>query len=125
MATVQCFEYVNPGGSGFKLAPDQQFYFTIGSNAAFANGAITVTAHPTSGDVPSGLYMEVIQTATRFMPTIGGPTYYLDVSCGTTRTPASPRTPPSTSSPRTRASSRPDRARKGDHWFSGPQDYRG
>ena len=79
MATVQCFEYVNPGGAGFKLAPDQQFYFTIGSNAAFANGAITVTAHPTSGDVPSGLYMEVIQTATRFMPTIGGPTYYLDV----------------------------------------------
>jgi hypothetical protein len=79
MATVQCFESVNPGGNGFKLAPDQQFYFTIGSNAAFANGAITVTAHPTSGDVPSGLYMEVIQTATRFMPTIGGPTYYLDV----------------------------------------------
>jgi hypothetical protein len=29
--------------------------------------------------VPSGLYMEVIQTATRFVPTIGGPTYYLDV----------------------------------------------
>ena len=62
------------------IPPDGTHYPTIGPLDQFANGAITVTAHPYPTAVnPSRRYMEVIQTATRFSNQSPDAGFWLDI----------------------------------------------
>jgi hypothetical protein len=80
MATVSCIHYDTPGHN--PIPPDGTSYFVLGPLDVYQSGAITVTAHPrgSEGNPAIGMYMEVIQMATRkAVVGLGGFSYYLDI----------------------------------------------
>jgi hypothetical protein len=72
MANIITEQFDTPGGGA--IPPDGTSFFTIGPNAAFATGAITVTAIPTRF-APGGkpMFIEVVQMATRKEQGVVGP----------------------------------------------------
>lgn len=78
MATEVIY-YDTPGAN--PIPPDGTSYFFLGPLDIYRGGAITVTAHPREfGSGPlTGMYMEVVQIATRKETSLGGQSFYLDI----------------------------------------------